>query len=118
MGMDERQLSDHFLRVFGAPPDVLVRSPGRVNLIGEHTDYNDGWVFPAALNLGTVIAVRHRNDGVLRTIAPRMHGEDEAQVDDLRPRDGPEWTRFVRGVAALLRETGCRIPGADLLIDG
>ena len=58
MGMDERQLSDHFARVFGAPPDVLVRSPGRVNLIGEHTDYNDGWVFPAALDMGTAIAVQ------------------------------------------------------------
>ena len=118
MGMDERQLSDHFARVFGAPPDVLVRSPGRVNLIGEHTDYNDGWVFPAALDMGTAIAVQCRDDGVLRTIAPRMNGEDEAHVDDLRPRDGPEWARFVRGVAALLRETGCFIPGADLLIDG
>ena len=47
-----------------------------------------------------------------------MNGEDEAHVDDLRPRDGPEWARFVRGVAALLRETGCFISGADLLIDG
>jgi galactokinase len=116
--IDQTHLHEHFACVFGAPPDVLVRSPGRVNLIGEHTDYNDGWVFPAALNLGTVIAVRRRTDGVLRTIAPRMNGEDEARVDDLRPRDGPEWTRFVRGVAALLHETGCPSAGADLLIDG
>jgi galactokinase len=116
--IDQTHLHEHFACVFGAPPDVLVRSPGRVNLIGEHTDYNDGWVFPAALNLGTVIAVRRRTDGVLRTIAPRMNGEDEAHVDDLRPRDGPEWTRFVRGVAALLHETGCPSAGADLLIDG
>jgi galactokinase len=118
MMIDQTHLHEHFARVFGAPPEVLVRSPGRVNLIGEHTDYNDGWVFPAALDLGTALAVRRRNDGVLRTIAPRLNGEDETHVDDLRPRNGPEWTRFVRGVTALLREIGCPIAGADLLIDG
>ena len=116
--IDQTNLHEHFARVFGVAPDVLVRSPGRVNLIGEHTYYNDGWVFPAALNLGTVIAVRRRNDGLLRTVAPRMNGEDEAHIDDLRPCDGSEWARFVRGVAALLRETGCLSSGADLLIDG
>src|SRR5215831_15785353 len=114
MGIDKHHLSDHFMRLFGAPPDLLVRSPGRVNLIGEHTDYNDGWVFPAALDMGTIVAARYRSDGLLRTFAPRMHSDDEASIDDLRPREGPEWARFVRGVAALLSETGCHIPGADL----
>ncbi|HEX9371498.1 MAG TPA: galactokinase family protein, partial [Roseiflexaceae bacterium] len=112
------QLRDHFARTFGGPPALVVRSPGRVNLIGEHTDHNDGWVFPAALDLGTDVAARRRDDGRLRAVAPRLNAEDTAHIDDLRPRAGPEWTRFVRGVAALLRESGCPIPGADLLIDG
>jgi galactokinase len=115
--IDETQLHDEFTRSFGAPPEAIVRSPGRVNLIGEHTDYNDGWVFPAALDMGTSVAVRRRDDGVLRTSAPRMGGFDEARIDDLRPQDGPEWTRYVRGVAALLGDT-CPLSGADMLIDG
>jgi galactokinase len=116
--IDETHLQEQFTRSFGAAPEAIVRSPGRVNLIGEHTDYNDGWVFPAALDMGTDVAVRRRGDGVLRTVAPRMHGADEARLDDLRPREGPEWTRYVRGVAALLASNGCPIPGADVLIDG
>jgi galactokinase len=115
--IDETQLHDEFTRSFGSAPDAIVRSPGRVNLIGEHTDYNDGWVFPAALDMGTSVAVRRRDDGVLRTVAPRMGGADEARIDDLRPQKGPEWTRYVRGVAALLGES-CALSGADMLIDG
>jgi galactokinase len=115
--MADRQVSDLFARAFGAPPELLARSPGRVNLIGEHTDYNDGWVFPAALDLGTDVAARRRDDGILRTVAPRMDAEDEIQILDLHPQDGPEWARYVRGVAALLRADGCDIPGANILID-
>ena len=113
------QLRATFHGHFGASPEHVVRSPGRVNLIGEHTDYNDGWVVPAALDLGTTVAVSHRADGVLRTVAPRMAGEDEARLDSLlRPGDGPPWARYVRGVAALLQSAGHRIAGANLLIDG
>jgi galactokinase len=115
--MADRQVSDLFARAFGAPPELLARSPGRVNLIGEHTDYNDGWVFPAALDLGTDVAARRRDDGILCTVAPRMEAEDEIHILDLHPQDGPEWARYVRGVAALLRADGCDIPGANILID-
>jgi len=106
-----------FARVFGGDPDLIVRSPGRVNLIGEHTDYNDGWVFPAALNFGTDVAARRGGDRMLRVVAPRMAAEDQAPLDDLRPADGPQWTRYVRGSAAVLQEAGCDVPGAELFID-
>ncbi|HQF72128.1 MAG TPA: galactokinase family protein, partial [Promineifilum sp.] len=66
--MNPLNLTERFTAAFGAPPQLIVRSPGRVNLIGEHTDYNDGWVFPAALDMGTVIAARRREDGQLRTV--------------------------------------------------
>ena len=116
--MNDLNPHERFAAAFGGPPELIVRSPGRVNLIGEHTDYNDGWVFPAALDMGTVIAARRRADGILHTLAPRMAGEDSAPLADLRPRQGPGWTRYVRGVAALLLADGHPLPGADLFIDG
>ena len=111
-------LQDRFTGAFGRAPDVIVCSPGRVNVIGEHTDYNDGWVLPAALDMGTVIAARGRDDRRLQTVAARLSEKDEAGLDDLRPRQGPPWTRYVRGVAALLEAEHGLLPGADLFIDG
>ncbi len=116
--MNDLNPHERFAAAFGGPPELIVRSPGRVNLIGEHTDYNDGWVFPAALDMGTVVAARRRAGGRLHTLAPRMAGEDSAPLAELRPRQGPGWTRYVRGVAALLLADGHPLPGADLFIDG
>jgi galactokinase len=115
--MNETELIQRFTAHYSAPPTLIARSPGRVNLIGEHTDYNDGYVFPAALDMGTLVLARPRSDGQLRTLALRLQAEDEISLADLRPQQGPEWTRYVRGMAAVLREAGCPMAGADLLID-
>ncbi|MGB9723429.1 MAG: galactokinase [Chloroflexia bacterium] len=112
------RLEEAFRRHFGALPEVVAFAPGRVNLIGEHTDYNEGWVLPAALDLGTLVAARKRPDGRLRMVALRLAASDEAALAELRPPGGPGWSRYIRGVAALLVEAGCVISGADLLIDG
>src|SRR3954470_23460656 len=120
MGRDDlrtEELRTAFERAFGAPPELVVRSPGRVNLIGEHTDYNDGFTLPVALDLGTDVAVRRRPDGLLRTHARRLDATDTRPADALRPAEGPEWVRYVAGAAALLRESRGNLPGADLLID-
>src|SRR5204862_7772120 len=105
--MTDEQLREQFDRTFHGRPDLIVRSPGRVNLIGEHTDYNDGWALPIALDVGTDVAARRRGDQILRVVAPRLAATDETPVDDLRPRQGPERTRYVRATAALLYVTGC-----------
>jgi galactokinase len=115
--MTDEQIHGQFDRTFRGQPDLIVRSPGRVNLIGEHTDYNDGWALPIALDVGTDVTARRRDDRLLRVAAPRLAATDEISVDDPQPRQGPEWTRYVRGTAALLPEIGCRMPGADVLID-
>lgn len=116
--MIAERLRAGFETVFGASPDVVVSSPGRVNLMGDHTDYNDGWALPAALDMATYVAARRRDDGTLRVVAQRLGRTDEAPVQNLRPRDGPAWTRYVRGSAALVQEAGHEFAGADLLIDG
>jgi len=67
--MTDERLPDQFNRTFGRQPDLIVRSPGRVNLIGEHTDYNDGWALPMALNLGTDVAAGRRDDQTPRIAA-------------------------------------------------
>jgi len=111
-------VQERFRRTFGGLPHRVVRSPGRVNLIGEHTDYHDGFVLPAAIDLGTDVAVRRRDDGRLRVVAARLEAVDEVALHDLRFDDGPEWTQYVRGCAALLLSAGHDLSGADLLIDG
>jgi len=106
---------DEFNRLFGAPPEVVVRSPGRVNLIGEHTDYNDGFALPAALDLGTDVAVRRRRDRAVRTIAASLDERDETTVDALLAPLTDGWARYVRGTVALV---GADVGGLDILVDG
>jgi len=107
-----------FSGYFGREPALMVRAPGRVNLIGEHTDYNEGWVLPAALQMGTVVVAGPRSDDTLHTVARLMDDEDRVSLNALLPCDGPQWTCYVRGIVAMLREAGCPVTGADLLIDG
>jgi len=87
------------------------RAPGRVNLIGEHTDYNDGFVLPLAIDLECVVRARPRDDGAVRAVSANAEGEVEAGLE------GPDWGRYVSAVAAVLDERGRPAIGADLEID-
>ncbi len=107
-----------FRRHFGCEPALVVRAPGRVNLIGEHTDYNDGFVLPCAIDRDTVVAAGRADDGMLRTIAADFgHASDAWPLGDFAPGDA-EWTNYVRGVAATLIAQGVSLPGAHLAIAG
>jgi galactokinase len=90
MGHDDLRADDvraAFEGAFGAPPELVVRSPGRVNLTGEHTDYNDGFTLPVALDLGTDVAARRRHDGLLRTYARRLDAADTRPLHVLHPTE-------------------------------
>lgn len=109
-------LGEKFFAVYGRPAQVF-RAPGRVNLIGEHTDYNGGFVMPAALDFGTWVAVAPRPDNQLLI---RSDNLDEQVQFDLEDESRPEhhWSDYVRGVAVTMRRHGVPVGGADLLIWG
>jgi len=106
-----------FKRLFGAEPR-LFRAPGRVNLIGEHTDYNEGFVMPAALNLATFVAAAPWPDRRLRVHSLALAASTEFDLDDRWPASRRDWSDYVRGVAAVLQNEGYPLTGANLLIDG
>jgi galactokinase len=112
--------SQAFQTAFGYAPQHWVQAPGRVNLIGEHTDYNDGFVLPCAINFGTVIAASARSDKTVRVVAADYQGEtDEFQLDGpiLALADGT-WPNYVRGVVKYLQAHGLPLQGADLALAG
>jgi galactokinase len=113
--MGGAQLRDRFRQEFGGEPR-LYRAPGRVNLIGEHTDYNDGFVLPAALELSTWVAAAARRDRRLRIHSLHAAATVEFDLDDPAPAPRRDWSDYVRGVAVMLRRAGHDLVGADLLI--
>ncbi len=96
----------------------VFRAPGRVNLIGEHTDYNDGFVMPAAINFATTVTVTPRADRRLSVFSENCEEAIEFDLDDPEPRAASHWSDYVRGVAVVLEQSGHRLPGANLRIRG
>ena len=109
------QIEKKFLETFGAEPDLVAAAPGRVNLIGEHIDYSDGFVLPFAIKDRTLVAARKRNDSTVR-IASAQRRNKIVTVDISRVKPGlkGEWERYALGVLWAL---GVK-EGVDLLIDG
>jgi galactokinase len=99
-----------FEACFGGPPEWVALAPGRVNLIGEHTDYNDGFVLPMAIDRGVWVAGRSRADGTVSVYSLYFDDRREFELDELS-RHGDEWIEYVRGVAWALRERGHALAG-------
>lgn len=112
-------LEIEFTAHFGYPPEHIIRAPGRVNLIGEHTDYNDGFVLPMAINRETRIAARRRNDRLIRMLALDLGNRHaEFSLDTITRDDIQKWSNYIRGVALMLERRGIRLPGLDIAMHG
>jgi galactokinase len=108
-------VGERFRELYGADPEGVWAAPGRVNLIGEHTDYNDGFVMPFALPHTAVAAVSRRDDGILRLHSADIDaGVVELRVADLTPESDKDWTAYPSGVVWALREAGHELTGADI----
>ena len=112
------RLKRGFAEAFGGHPQGTVRAPGRVNLIGDHTDYNDGFVFPAAIDLETRIAWRAREDGRINAVAIDLGGETDSFAVTGRPVRVGGWRDYVRGSLAAMQNQAWNVAGADLAIAG
>lgn len=118
----KQKLLDKFAGVFGNNENAKVYfAPGRVNLIGEHTDYNGGHVFPCALTIGTYGVARKRDDKVLRFYSMNFEelGVLESSVENLKPEKDADWTNYPKGVMWAFQEKGYPVDcGMDLLLYG
>ncbi len=110
-----QEISKRFAEIFGHEPEVVAAAPGRVNLIGEHIDYSDGFVLPFAISDKTVVALARRSDRQIRIASMQKNADIyEISIDSLTPHKGENWARYALGVLWVLGIDA----GVDLLIDG
>ena len=114
--IDLTEFRADFRQRFRVEPRVFA-APGRVNLIGEHTDYNDGFVLPFAIENRTFVACSRRDAGQIRAYTRTLDRETSFRLDDQPTDETERWTTYLRGAAAILQREGVALTGADLLID-
>jgi len=111
----EQSFAEHY----GYGPEEVFHAPGRVNLIGDHTDYNDGFVLPAAINFGTDIAAALRNDNTVRVLALDCNSESaEFSLDSISFDTEKMWVNYVGGTLLALMKEYPQIKGVDLVVSG
>jgi len=116
----KQRAAEAFQEVCGYAASTFVQAPGRVNLIGEHTDYNDGFVMPCAINYQTIIACAKRDDNIIRLISVDYDNvQDSFYIDQtITATYDKLWANYVRGVIHYLKEKGYSLGGADIAITG
>jgi len=117
MSADRTALLDAFRRRFGRPARLVAEAPGRVNLIGEHTDYNEGHVLPLAIDRSVAVAAAPQADAV-HAYSLDYDQEDSFSLAEIRPLPEGGWRNYVRGVAWALREAGHGLRGLQLALSG
>jgi len=116
--IDTQKIRDSFVSLYGNDniPRIF-RAPGRVNLIGEHTDYNEGFVLPMAIDRETIVAAAARSDRLLRVRSSAVNEQFEIDLDYPAASTRPNWFAYVEGMARTLLESGKLLKGADVLIE-
>lgn len=109
-----------FEQVLGYAPSHIIQAPGRVNLIGEHTDYNDGFVLPCAINYQTVVAAAKREDNIVRVVSVDYgNAMDEFDITQaITFQQDKMWANYIRGVVKCLLARGYHFTGADISVSG
>lgn len=110
-----KEIEKHFRERYNEQP-LIVRSPGRINIIGEHTDYNQGWVLPAAIDKAVYVAVSARTDGRYSLHSVGFHETIEGELADIRPTQN--WSTYLLGVVDQLLQKGYPVRGFNLVVDG
>ncbi|MDR9828603.1 galactokinase [Vibrio sp. FNV 38] len=115
-----KKVQSSFEAVLGYAPTHLIQAPGRVNLIGEHTDYNDGFVLPCAINYQTVVAAAKREDNIVRLISVDYdNATDEFDLtEEITFQQDKMWANYIRGVVKCLQDRGLEFTGADISVSG
>ncbi|KKX49273.1 galactokinase [Sphingobacterium sp. IITKGP-BTPF85] len=112
----KESIQNKFTSIFQAEP-IIVRSPGRINIIGEHTDYNDGFVLPAAIDKAVYIAVSKRDDELISLYAEDYKAVYEISLNAIAPTD-LHWPNYILGVVDQIQKRGLLVGGFNLYIDG
>ena len=112
------ELAGDFVARHGRRPDGVYAAPGRVNLIGEHVDYNDGRCLPIALRDATYAAVAARDDDVVTVVSRQQDGRFEGRLAELGPGHVTGWAAYVAGVMWAAQADGIRVPGVDVVVHG
>lgn len=116
--MDITRLAAQYAALFGAAPSFLARAPGRVNLIGEHTDYNNGFVLPIAIDRDVALVGAPRNDMLVRVHSLDFDQRAEFSLDQIDHDAQHTWSNYIRGVADVLQKEGCALHGFDAVLQG
>ena len=112
-----QNLERKFVELYGGAPEFIVRAPGRVNLIGEHTDYNDGFVFPAAIERDVMIAGSRRVDDQVRAYALNFEETSTFRLSEVLPLPG-HWSNYLRAMVWVMQQEGMELPDLDVAIEG
>jgi len=112
------RLKHDFRELFNSAPSAIVRSPGRVDLLGVHTDYNEGFVLPAAINVDVLAGGRLRNDDTIAVYSANFESKVEFPLDAIEFDNVNTWSNYVRGVIRFLQEAGVKLRGADIVLHG
>ncbi|WP_156305668.1 galactokinase [Sphingobacterium endophyticum] len=111
------QIRSRFKELYGEVPTLISKSPGRINIIGEHTDYNEGFVLPTAIDKAVYVALQKRDDNEIHLFAEDFNERFEIELDNVAPTDRG-WPNYILGVVHQLRERGYSLSGFNLYIDG
>lgn len=116
--MEAKELKEQFIKLYGEGDVRTFHSPGRVNLIGEHIDYNGGFVFPCALDFGTFACVRQRADRKVNLASTNFELKVQVDLDSILFKEEDDWANYPKGVIDIMQKDGYKVGGMDIIVSG